>query len=87
MVLAFTPLNEPRVNLTNPPLFRKVVKAAFNQRRKTLRNALRALEVDADMLNQAMLASDIDPVRRGETLTIEEFATLSNTLDSIEAKG
>ena len=53
-------------------LFAAVVKAAFSQRRKTLRNTLKAL-VSA----QAMQEIGIDPQRRAETLSLEEFARLS----------
>lgn len=55
--------------------FRAVVRAAFQMRRKTLRNALRALG-DADRASRALRDAGVDPVRRGETLSIEEFARL-----------
>ncbi|MBW6512059.1 MAG: 16S rRNA (adenine(1518)-N(6)/adenine(1519)-N(6))-dimethyltransferase RsmA [Desulfuromonadaceae bacterium] len=80
VVLAFTPLAKPRAHLTNAGLFRKVVRAAFNQRRKTLRNALRLLDIDAALLDSALMEVAIDPQRRGETLTLEEFAALSNAI-------
>jgi 16S rRNA (adenine1518-N6/adenine1519-N6)-dimethyltransferase len=56
--------------------FQAVVRAAFQMRRKTLRNALRALG-DADRADRALSGAGIDPGRRGETLSIEEFAELS----------
>jgi 16S rRNA (adenine1518-N6/adenine1519-N6)-dimethyltransferase len=57
-------------------VFASIVQAAFVQRRKTLRNALK------DFLNdQQIRALDIDPTRRGETLTLEEFAALSNAVE------
>jgi len=56
--------------------FQAVVRAAFQTRRKTLRNALRALG-DADRASQALSEAHIDPGRRGETLSIEEFAELA----------
>jgi 16S rRNA (adenine1518-N6/adenine1519-N6)-dimethyltransferase len=49
------------------------VRAAFASRRKTLRNNLRGLLSAEDML-----ALGIDPVRRAETLSLAEFASLSN---------
>jgi 16S rRNA (adenine1518-N6/adenine1519-N6)-dimethyltransferase len=55
--------------------FRTVVKAAFEQRRKTLRNALRAA-ID-ERAEVALAKADIDPMRRGETLSVEEFARLA----------
>ncbi len=55
--------------------FRGVVRAAFQMRRKTLRNALRALG-DAERVSRALSSAGIDPRRRGETLSVEEFARL-----------
>ncbi len=62
-------------------LFR-VVKAGFGNRRKTLRNALAAseLKIDSKTAAQLLKCSNIDPVRRAETLSVEEFVRLSNTL-------
>lgn len=59
--------------------FRRLVKAAFQQRRKTLSNALRAL-APKEALREAFAAASIDPMRRGETLTIAEFAALERAL-------
>jgi len=64
-------------------LFRKVVKSAFSQRRKTLFNALRTspfMAVEADRLKTALNAAGIDPVRRPETLTPEEFLLLARCI-------
>ena len=62
-------------------LFR-VVKAAFGNRRKTLKNSLYAseLNIDANLAKHVLEISDIDPVRRAETLNTEEFVKLSNNL-------
>ncbi|MCS6925705.1 MAG: 16S rRNA (adenine(1518)-N(6)/adenine(1519)-N(6))-dimethyltransferase RsmA [Candidatus Binatia bacterium] len=70
--------DSPRVALCSEHLFSQVVKAAFAQRRKTLRNALRAagyqeLEAVEEKTNIALQ-------RRGETLSLEEFAALANAL-------
>ncbi len=56
--------------------FQAVVRAAFQMRRKTLRNALRALG-DPDRADRALSDALIDPGRRGETLSIAEFARLA----------
>lgn len=56
--------------------FRAVVRAAFQTRRKTLRNALRNLG-DDDRASRALESAGIDPARRGETLSIAEFALLA----------
>jgi 16S rRNA (adenine1518-N6/adenine1519-N6)-dimethyltransferase len=65
---------------TDEPFFFKVVKASFSKRRKTLKNALSGpiLKIDAATAARELVATGIDPVRRAETLTIEEFVNLSN---------
>jgi 16S rRNA (adenine1518-N6/adenine1519-N6)-dimethyltransferase len=62
--------------------FFSVIKAAFGNRRKILKNALAAsaLNIDAATAKNILQRSDIDPVRRAETLTVEEFVRLSNNL-------
>jgi 16S rRNA (adenine1518-N6/adenine1519-N6)-dimethyltransferase len=56
-----------------------VVHAAFGQRRKTLRNALRSA-YQADAVDAALAQTGIDGMRRGETLDLEEFAQLAAAL-------
>ena len=73
------PNAEPRVPIANHPHYSKVVHAAFGQRRKTLRNALRAIWDEADV-DAALAATKIDGVRRGETLDISEFGQLAAAL-------
>lgn len=60
----------------NEEFFVKVVRASFAQRRKTLLNSL----MSAGFNREKILASGIDSSRRAETLSIEEFAALSNAL-------
>ena len=62
--------------------FFRVIKAAFGNRRKTLKNALAASELDIDANTAAHILerSGIDPVRRAETLNTAEFVKLSNLL-------
>jgi 16S rRNA (adenine1518-N6/adenine1519-N6)-dimethyltransferase len=67
--------------VTDAVRFRKLVKAGFAQRRKTLRNALEAGSVaPPGVLAAALAATGIDPGRRGETLAIEEWAALERAL-------
>ncbi len=82
VVLGFSPLPAPRVDVGEEEFFRRVVKAAFAQRRKTLWNCLRgaALAADDVMLADALELCGIDSGRRGETLSLEEFAALSRAL-------
>ncbi len=78
-VVRFVPRETPLAEETES--FRTVVRAAFQMRRKTLRNALRALG-DADRAEGALSAAGIDPGRRGETLCVEEFARLGSCWDA-----
>ena len=58
--------------------YSQVVHAAFGQRRKTLRNALRSAR-SAEIVDAALAAANIDGQRRGETLSVEEFAAIANS--------
>ena len=58
-----------------------VIDAAFAQRRKTLRNALLRVR-EAEVVDRALALSSIDGKRRGETLSVEEFADLARSVDS-----
>ncbi|MFO7667684.1 MAG: 16S rRNA (adenine(1518)-N(6)/adenine(1519)-N(6))-dimethyltransferase RsmA [Desulfobacterales bacterium] len=62
--------------------FFRVIKAAFGKRRKTLRNSLSGSElgIDAQTAVSALNNAGIDPSRRAETLTVEEFVKLSNAI-------
>lgn len=84
IVIRMTIRTEPPVALENPSLFFKVIKAAFGQRRKTLHNALNAggFGQSKDQTAEFLKACEIEPSRRGETLTIEEFAKLANYIHS-----
>ncbi|MGW8313038.1 MAG: 16S rRNA (adenine(1518)-N(6)/adenine(1519)-N(6))-dimethyltransferase RsmA [Desulfuromonadales bacterium] len=87
VVLRFDPLTEPRVLLHDEALYRKLVKSAFAQRRKTLRNSLLGSGWQGKQVELACQSADIDPGRRGETLTIEEFGQLANLLATDSAQG
>lgn len=74
---------EKKYNVDNEDIFFKTVKASFGQRRKTLLNSLGGLGfLNKDEIKEVLKQSNIDEKRRGETLTIEEFATLSNVINS-----
>jgi 16S rRNA (adenine1518-N6/adenine1519-N6)-dimethyltransferase len=72
-VVRMRPLGAARLRATDDAQFARVVSAAFSQRRKTLRNALRALG-----MNEAFERSGIDLGRRGETLSVAEFVALAD---------
>ena len=63
-------------------MFFEVVRAAFGQRRKTLRNCL-INKFELSAVDEALEKAGIDGKRRGETLSIEEFAVLSNNFLSM----
>jgi 16S rRNA (adenine1518-N6/adenine1519-N6)-dimethyltransferase len=67
-------------------LFR-VIKAAFGNRRKTLKNALVAagIQIDSQIALDALSAANIDPTRRAETLNPSEFVALSISLRKVMA--
>ncbi|ACG74954.1 dimethyladenosine transferase [Anaeromyxobacter sp. K] len=71
----------PADAVADPARFRRLVKAGFGQRRKTLRNALGSAKLaDPARLEAAFAAAGVDPGRRGETLTLAEWAALERTL-------
>jgi len=81
VVVSFVPLPRPRVEVGDEEMFRRVVKGAFAMRRKTLYNCLKATELIApDGLARLLDGCGIDGQRRGETLSLEEFASLSRRL-------
>jgi len=70
-------LEHPSVAVKDEKMLFRLVKTAFSQRRKTLSNSLKSLGGD---MKEVMLSAGIDPQRRPETLSIEEFARLSDAL-------
>jgi 16S rRNA (adenine1518-N6/adenine1519-N6)-dimethyltransferase len=70
---------EPRS--LDPGRFRLLVKAGFGQRRKTLKNALETSRIaPREAMSEALRLAGIDPVRRGETLSVEEWEALDRAL-------
>lgn len=72
-VVSMRPLGADRLRARDEDRFARVVAAAFMQRRKTLRNAARALAGE-----EQFAAAGIDPGRRGETLSMAEFVALAD---------
>ncbi len=73
--------SRPAVAVKDEKLFFKTVKAAFSQRRKTLLNCLAAhFPLGKERLAHITEKAGIDPRRRGETLSLEEFAKLADAL-------
>jgi len=80
-VIRLKPRTQPPVEVADEALFFKVVRAAFGQRRKALVNALSGdptLAWERSKAAAAVDAAGIDPGRRGETLSMAEFAGIAN---------
>lgn len=79
--------DEKKYVVDNEEIFFKTVKASFGQRRKTLLNSLGGLGfLSKDQIREALQAANIDEKRRGETLSIDEFANLSNEINKFSSK-
>ncbi len=77
-VVRLVPYDKPPVMVSDVKVLEKVVTQAFSQRRKTLRNTLKPL-----LSAEKMKDLGIDPVRRAETLSLDEFAVLANAVSII----
>jgi len=76
-----TPLAEPRIRAEpNDARFFQTVAAGFSQKRKQLHNALGSLGVGTERIQAALTEAQIEPSRRAETLTLEEWSRLSSAL-------
>ena len=84
-VIRFDIREKPPVELIDEALFFKVIKAAFGQRRKTLLNAISAggFCENKEKVKEILDECGINGIRRGETLSIEEFALLANTIRGV----
>ena len=71
---------EPLLKLTDYSHFRKTIKAAFSQRRKTLKNCLVSSGFDKEKVTKSILELGLDENIRGEKLSIEQFGKLSELL-------
>jgi 16S rRNA (adenine1518-N6/adenine1519-N6)-dimethyltransferase len=73
----------PKVIVADEALLFKIIRAGFSQRRKTLSNALKPLMPD---IKDVLIDTGIDPGRRGETLSMDEFAILAAHIHRINEK-
>ncbi|MBE6015827.1 MAG: 16S rRNA (adenine(1518)-N(6)/adenine(1519)-N(6))-dimethyltransferase RsmA [Lachnospiraceae bacterium] len=82
-VIRMDKYDEPPIKAQDSKFMFKVIRAAFNQRRKTLVNALKnsaELSLDKESIESAIRELGLSPTVRGEALTLEEFARLSDIL-------
>lgn len=79
---------KPKYDIRDERLFRNVIKAAFEMRRKTLQNAISAKfgQYTKEQISEAIVAIGHDEKVRGERLSTEDFVSLSNILASLQAK-
>ena len=83
VVIACKVRETPAVEVQDEKMFFRVVKAAFGQRRKTLANALKGGGLPKEQVRDAMERAGIDPTRRGETLSLHEFAQLADAFSAL----
>lgn len=85
MVLKIELHPEPLVSKDEIPVLQGLVRAAFGRRRKTLQNNLLTwLKIGREEVDRLLRSQGIDPRRRGETLSVEEFIGLARILKSFE---
>lgn len=70
------------VRAKNKGVFELVVRGAFTQRRKTIKNSLKVISdhFEKDQISGALKLCNIDPIRRAETISLDEYLCLSDTL-------
>jgi 16S rRNA (adenine1518-N6/adenine1519-N6)-dimethyltransferase len=85
-VIRCTVRQQPPVEVADEKCFFRVVKASFAQRRKTLANSLKAAGLEASLVKEILSYTGIDGMRRGETLTIAEFAAIANCWTGVKNK-
>jgi 16S rRNA (adenine1518-N6/adenine1519-N6)-dimethyltransferase len=79
-LIALTFHKTPPVHLREPELLERVLRVTFGQRRKMLRTSLGSALGSRELAIRLLEHAEIAPTRRAETLTLEEFAALANTL-------
>ena len=81
IVIRLDKLSEPKVKVENEKLFFDIIRNSFNMRRKTLWNGVKNIGIPKEKLEEAFEKANVDSKRRGETLTIEEFAKLADCIN------
>lgn len=82
-VVDIQPWRQKPLQAQDEALFHRLVKAAFGQRRKTLNNALKTLNLPPELVQTALSQCGIDGTRRGETLSVAEFVALSDAISRL----
>lgn len=84
-LIKLTIRQKPLIELDNPKLFRKIIKAAFNMRRKNIKNSLSKGGFDQSIVEKALEKSNIDPNRRAETISMNEYKNLMSAFIQLTA--
>ncbi|NLK95347.1 MAG: 16S rRNA (adenine(1518)-N(6)/adenine(1519)-N(6))-dimethyltransferase RsmA [Clostridiales bacterium] len=84
VVIRLDKLKEPAVKVKDEKLMFDIIRNSFNMRRKTLWNGVKFLGIPKEKLEKAFENSGIDCKRRGETLSLKEFAELSDAILDIK---
>ncbi|MEE1010392.1 MAG: 16S rRNA (adenine(1518)-N(6)/adenine(1519)-N(6))-dimethyltransferase RsmA [Agathobacter sp.] len=82
-VIKLTRHQNPPVDVDNEKLLFQVIRASFNQRRKTLANGLNnfpAIALSKEEIQESIKELGVSPTIRGEALSLEQFAQLSNII-------
>ena len=88
-VIRLTRHKEPPVTAEDPGLMFRLIRASFNQRRKTLQNGLNnspEVPYTKEQIAEAIESLGLGPSVRGEALTLEQFASLSNYFTGMKQK-
>ena len=82
-LFSLKPLSQPKVQVEDPQLFFKIINAAFFHKRKMLKNNLKSWEKHFTCEQGQTRIAGIDLSRRGETLSMSDFANIANHLYSL----
>lgn len=86
-VIRLTPHRERPVSVRDEKLLFRLIRASFNQRRKTLVNGLSnspEIRLPKEMISEAVRRIGLEETVRGETLTLEQFARLADVVEEME---
>jgi len=82
-ILRLTVPDKPSVDVKNEEKFFKIIRGAFNQRRKSIINSIareQVLDMPKEKLSAVLTGIGIDPAARPETLSLSQFAAISNAI-------
>ncbi|MCF0135040.1 MAG: 16S rRNA (adenine(1518)-N(6)/adenine(1519)-N(6))-dimethyltransferase RsmA [Lachnospiraceae bacterium] len=90
-VIRLTRHTEPPVKVEDEGFMFGLIRAAFGQRRKTMVNSVSGstgeVSIPKDIMTKVLEDAGLDPMVRGEALTLEQFADLSNRLSELRGQG